>query len=61
MNDSQNNKFGMDSFSLRANGMHFSLHISAGKFIVIVLFYVCEEQEAIHSCTDSEYFRFFWL
>lgn len=49
----------MDSFSLRAYDMHFNLHISAGKFIVVVLFYVCEEQEAIHSCADSNNLAFF--
>ena len=48
MNDSHSHMFGMNSLSLRAYGMHFSLNISAGKFIVVVLLYVSEEQKAVH-------------
>jgi hypothetical protein len=39
--------------------MHFSLYILAAKFIVVVLFCVCEEQEAVNPCRDSEYFSVF--
>lgn len=46
-------------FSLRAHGMHFSLCISAGRFIVVVVFCVCEERDAVYWCTHSEYIRFF--
>jgi len=52
LNGSHSHKFGMDSLSLRAYGMHFSLYIS-------VLFYFCEEQKSVHSCTDSKYFSVF--
>jgi len=58
MNDSHSHKFGIDSPSLRVYGNHFSLYMSVSKFIV-VLFYVCEEQKAVHSSTDSEYFSVF--